>query len=136
MSTYSQHQGTAARFGERAKQEATHPVTTVIGVIVGAVVVGALVGLLLASIVQGPATAQVHRAGAHGKAAILQDTHRVAAGAQTQAQSKSSAEGFTTARTVIVRSPARGGFAVGRTFDVGGAAANTQGPSSGSGSQP
>ena len=134
MSTYSQHQETAPRLGERAARKASHPVTTVIGVIVGAVVVGALVGLLLASIAQGPATTQIHRAGAHGKAALLQDMHRVAAGAQTQAQSKSAAEGFTAARTVIVRIPTRGGFAVGRSFDGGGA--NTQGPNGASSSQP
>ena len=134
MSTYSQNQETAPQYRERATHGLRHSVTTAIGMVLGAVLVGAVVGLLLAALIEGPPAVQVHHAGAHGKVGILQDMQRVAAGTATEAQGAS--EGSASARTVIERSPARGGFAVGRTFDVGGAAANTQGPATAGEPQP
>ena len=133
MSTYSHHQqATAPQFGERTEHRVAHPLATTIGVIVGAVVVGALIALLIAAAVEGPATAQIHRGGGHGRSAIHQQMQQVAASAATQTQS--TGEGTTAASTAVKRSPARGGFAVGRTFDIGGAAATTSGSGSGAGS--
>jgi len=135
MSTYSQHQqGTAAQFGARTEHRVTHPLATTIGVIVSAVVVGALIALLIAAAVEGPATAQIHRGGSHGRSAIHQQMQQVAASAATQTQS--AGEGTQVASTAVKRSPARGGFAVGRTFDIGGAAATTIGNGTGSSTQP
>jgi predicted lipid-binding transport protein (Tim44 family) len=95
MSTYSHQQGTAPQYGERAEREASHPVTTVIGVILGAVVVGALVGLLLAAMIQGPVATQAHRAGAHGRVTSM---HRLEAGAAGVAVASASAAPSLSAR--------------------------------------
>jgi hypothetical protein len=133
MSTHSQHHHeTAPRFADRAEREARHPLATTVGVIVGAIVVGALVGLLLAAAIEGPATAQIHRGGGHGRAAIHHQMQQVTASAATQ----SSGEAAVVTSSAVKRSPARGGFAVGRTFDIGGAAATTSGTGAGSSSQP
>jgi hypothetical protein len=133
MSTHSQHHHeTAPRFGDRAEREARRPLATTVGVIVGAIFVGALVGLLLAAVIEGPATAQIHRGGGHGRTAIHHQMQQVTASAATQ----SSGEAAVVTSSAVKRSPARGGFAVGRTFDIGGAAATTSGAGAGSSSQP
>ena len=136
MSTHSQHHHeTAPRFGDRAEREARRPLATTVGVIVGAIVVGALVGLLLAAVIEGPATAQIHRGGGHGRTAIHHQMQQVTASAATQTQS--SGEAAVVTSSAVERSPARGGFAVGRTFDIGGAAAAaTSGTGAGSSTQP
>jgi hypothetical protein len=134
MSTHSQHHHeTAPRFADRAEREARHPLATTVGVIVGAIVVGALVGLLLAAAIEGPATAQIHRGGGHGRAAIHHQMQQVTASAATQ----SSGEAAVVTSSAVKRSRARGGFPVGRAFDIGGsAAATTSGTGAGSSSQP
>ena len=134
MSTYSQqHQATAAQFGGRAERATQHPLARTIGVIVGAIVVGAFIGLLLAAAIEGPATAQIHRGGGHGRTALHQ---QMMASAATQTQTQGAGEGTPAARSVVKRSPARGGFAVGRTFDIGGAAATAHAAGTASRAQP
>ena len=128
MSTYSQQQQrTAPQVWGRAERATQHHLARTIGVIVGAIVVGAFIGLLLAAAIEGPATAQIHRGGGHGRTALHQQMQRVAASSATQTQTQSTGEGTPAANSGAQRSHARGGFAVGRTFDVGGAAATTIG---------
>ena len=140
MTTYSHHHGSASHLGGHAARGTQYPAATTIGVIVGAVVVGALVGLLLAALIQGPATAQIHRGGGHGRVATLhhlQQSAQSAAAAETgAAAAQTGAASEAAAQPAPSRSHARGGFAVGRTFDVGGSAARAHGTRPVGGAQP
>ena len=99
-----------------------------IGIIVAAIVCGVLMGLLIKVATSGPATTVAihHVGGAHGRAAALarmQETLAAQnAAAQSEAAAAQTAQGTAQSGPSsnqvragsLTRSPARGGFAVGR----------------------
>jgi hypothetical protein len=85
-----------------------HPLISTLAAVVAAVVAGALIGVLFTIVVAGAPVAQQHRAGGdHARAAAV---HRAAIAATSGAH---TVIGATTA--AATRSPARSGFAVGKT---------------------
>ncbi len=84
-----------------------HPMVATAATVTAAVVAGALVGILFSLLFQGAPVAQQHRAGGHH--ARVAASHVVAVGAV----GNHTVIGATTRGAT--RSPARGGFAVGRT---------------------
>jgi len=91
-----------------------HPTIATVAAVIAAVVAGALIGILFSVIFTGAPAATQHRGGGHSKAAVSA-VHGSAAVA-TETAGARTVIASTTGRT---RSPARGGFAVGRTEGAG-----------------
>ena len=113
MSTYTIHpQG---RHHGATAWTLQHPLASTIAALVGAVAVGVLVGILFSMLFAGTEAAPQHRAGGHAQTTV----------AAKQAAATAVAAAEVTGHTVIAsttsgtRSPARGGFAVGRTAGAG-----------------
>jgi hypothetical protein len=93
-----------------------HPLASTVAALAGAVAVGVLVGVLFSVLFTGTGAAPQHRAGGHATATAAARSLGVAVAVDTTA---------TTGPTVVAavtsgaRSPARGGFAVGRTAGAG-----------------
>jgi hypothetical protein len=91
-----------------------HPMIATAAALTTAVVAGALIGILFSVIFAGAPTATQHRAGGHAKATVA--AARGSAAVATETVGARTVIASTTSRT---RSPARGGFAVGRTEGAG-----------------
>ena len=77
----------------------------------GAIIVGVLIGFLFSVLFSGVEPTAQYRAGGHAWATVLTSTRAAAASAVAVVE---GADGVATSAT-RTRSPARGGFAVGRT---------------------
>lgn len=88
-----------------------HPLVSTVATLLAAVVAGVLIGVLFSALFAGTPAATQHRAGGHALAKVA-----AAQLAATVAQSETAVVGVTTGES---RSPARGGFAVGRTAGAG-----------------
>jgi hypothetical protein len=91
-----------------------HPLITTVLILAAAVIVGVLAGILFSLLVDSAKVAPVHRAGGHGQPTVAAARHASAAAA--------SVESSGTAAPAMMsgeRSPARGGFAVGRSSGAG-----------------
>lgn len=123
------HAGATAPYGRtEARWREQHPVAATLGLIVAAIVCGVLLGLLIDAASSGPATtiATHHAGGAHGRAAVLARVQESLTAENAAAQSRAAAAQArqTTAQSDLSsnrirvkgleRTPARGGFAVGR----------------------
>jgi hypothetical protein len=108
MSTYTTHP--LKRHHRTTAWTLTHPVTATVAVLVAAVVAGVLIGGLLSEVLDGTPAAQQHRAGGHATAAVAAARHATAAATD---------EGVVVSTRSFARSPARGGFAVGRAEGAG-----------------
>lgn len=92
-----------------------HPAIATAATIAGAVLVGVVLGMLFSVVSAGTESASLHRAGGHALATVAQAEHAAAAAVTAVAGTDS-----TTARHIAsTRSPARGGFAVGRAPGAG-----------------
>ena len=114
MDTYSARGNVRSRRGAIAwgeQHEAVAAVTTV----VAAVLAGLLIGILLSAPFSDGHTATLHRAGGHALATVAQAQHAAAVTVATV----TGGEIVSSAHIAGTRSPARGGFAVGRTSGAG-----------------
>jgi hypothetical protein len=110
MNTYSAQGNVQSRRGAIAwgeQHQAVAAVTTV-----GA---GLLIGILLSAPFSDAQTATLHRAGGHALATVAQAQHAAAATVATV----TGGEIASPSHIAGTRSPARGGFAVGRTSGAG-----------------
>ena len=109
MSTYTIHPR------ERSHHSATawtlqHPAIATVAALAAAVLAGVLIGVLFNIVFSGTEAAPLHRAGGHAMAATIN---------VAQPATAASESGKYVAHIKSVRSPARGGFAVGRTEGAG-----------------
>jgi len=119
MSTYTVHPH------ERHHHDATawtlqHPTMSTVASLAAAVVAGVLIGVLLSVVFSGAEPAALHRAGGHALATVTQAQH-AAAGAAAAVTSSfgTSVAHIKSPHIKSLRSPARGGFAVGRAEGAG-----------------
>jgi hypothetical protein len=112
MSTYTIHQ--RKRHHSASEWTLHHPAIATAATVIAAVMAGALIGILFSVIFTGAPTATQHRGGGHAKAAP--STAYGGAAAATETVGARTVIAPTTGRT---RSPARGGFAVGRAEGAG-----------------
>jgi hypothetical protein len=94
-----------------------HQGATTIAAIAFAVLAGVLLGILLSMASSGTGSAALHRAGGHALGTVAQAQH--AAAAAVTAVTTATSGDATAVRGGSTRSPARGGFAVGRTAGAG-----------------
>jgi hypothetical protein len=87
--------------------------TSAVAVLAGAVLIAVLIGVVLGAPLTGTQTATLHRAGGHALATQAQHAAAASVVAVTGAETASPS------RIRGTRSPARGGFAVGRTSGAG-----------------
>jgi hypothetical protein len=114
MSTYTIHPH------ERHHHGATtwtlqHPAFSTIAALAAAVVAGVLIGILFSLLFSGTEAAVLHRAGGHALAAVTQAQHAATAAVATV----TATEPAVVRHIASTRSPARGGFAVGRSEGAG-----------------
>ncbi len=86
-----------------------------VAALAAAVVVGVLVGILFSVLMSGTESAALHRAGGHAMATVTQAQHAAVAAAAAVA----ATEPAVIRHIESTRSPARGGFAVGRSAGAG-----------------
>ena len=115
MSTYSVHPH------ERHHRGATewtlqHPAMSTVAALAAAVVVGVLVGILFSLVFAGTEPAALHRAGGHALPTVAQAQGAAAA---TAVAAVAATEPVVRTHIASTRSPARGGFAVGRSEGAG-----------------
>jgi hypothetical protein len=92
-----------------------HQAITAAATVAVAVLVGVLLGILFSVASSGTESVSLHRAGGHALATVAQAEHAAAAAVTAVAET-----GSTTSRHIAsTRSPARGGFAVGRAPGAG-----------------
>lgn len=114
MTTLSHSTSTAPRSGSGTRRWSTdHPYAATTGLMLAAIVCGVLVGLLFNAVMSGAEPTAIHRGGGTAKAAVI---HRVQSGQTAAARANAVLGGFTFSSE---RSPARGGFAVGRAAGDG-----------------
>jgi len=89
-----------------------HPAMSTVAALAAAVVVGVLVGILFSVLMSGTESAALHRAGGHALATVPLAQHAAVAAAVT------APEPAVIKHIASARSPARGGFAVGRSADA------------------
>jgi hypothetical protein len=109
MSTYTIHPR------ERAHHDATawtlqHPAISTVAALAAAVLAGVLIGVLFNIVFSGTEATPQHRAGGHALAATINVAQPAAA---------ASEDSQYATHIKSVRSPARGGFAVGRADGAG-----------------
>ena len=92
-----------------------HPAMSTVAALAAAVVVGVLVGILFSVLMSGTESAALHRAGGHAMATVTQAQHAAVAAAAAVTVT----EPALTRHIASTRSPARGGFAVGRSEGAG-----------------
>lgn len=90
-----------------------HPAMSTVAALAAAVVVGVLVGILFSVLMSGTESAALHRAGGRAKATVTQAQHAAVAAAVA------ATEPAAIRHIESTRSPARGGFAVGRSAGAG-----------------
>jgi hypothetical protein len=116
MSTATGHPG-RAQYDGAERWTGRHPLAATATVIVLTILCGALLGLAMSAFASGPGQADVHRGGGshagRGAGAAVQQTQTAAlsASAGHTERAAAAADGAGEPR----RSPARGGFAVGRS---------------------
>jgi hypothetical protein len=128
MSTYTiQPQERRHHATERSLR---HPLLATVAALAAAVLVGVLVGIFFSLLFDGAKAAPMHRAGGHALPTVATAQHMAAA-----AVSAETGDAVVAAQTSRERSPARGGFAVGRTAGAGSGfiviAAGTRAPARG-----
>ncbi len=89
--------------------------TATVAVLVCAVLIGVLIGVIVSAPLTGAQTATLHRAGGHALATVAQAQHAAAA----TVAAVTGGEIASPAHIRGTRSPARGGFAVGRASGAG-----------------
>ena len=114
MNTFSVRTPTTRRGGSPA-WTLRHPVTSTVAVLVCAVLIGVLIGVLVSAPLTGTQTATLHRAGGHALATVAQAQHA----AVVTVAAVTGGEIASPSRIRGTRSPARGGFAVGRASGAG-----------------
>ena len=105
----------ATRRGGSTAWTLKHPLTSTVAVLAGAVLIGALIGVLLSAPFADVQTATLHRAGGHALTTVAQAQHAAAA----TVAAVTAGEIASPAHIGGTRSPARGGFAVGRSSGAG-----------------
>ncbi len=106
MSTYTVHPH--ERHHRASEWTLQHPLVATVAALVAAVLAGALIGILFGLGLSEAPTATQHRAGGHALATVSAAQHAAIAAEQ-------SSGAVVVASVDRLRSPARGGFAVGRT---------------------
>lgn len=117
MNTLSAQTTTGGRHVGAIAWTDQHQGVTTIAAIAVAVLAGVLLGILFSMASSGPGSAALHRAGGHALATVAQAQHAAAAAVTTVATAGSG--DATAVRDSSTRSPARGGFAVGRAAAAG-----------------
>jgi hypothetical protein len=114
MNSLSTHAGSRRRHVGAIAWTNEHQGTTTVVAIAAAVLAGVLLGLLFSVASPGTESISLHRAGGHATATVAQAERAVAV------VSTAVGHGTTTALHITsTRSPARGGFAVGRAQGAG-----------------
>ena len=116
MNTLSAHTTSAHRHVGAVAWTDRHQGTTTLAAIAAAVLAGVLLGILFSMASSGTGSAALHRAGGHALATVAQAQHAAAAAV---AAVTTSTGGGAVAAPRSTRSPARGGFAVGRAAGAG-----------------
>jgi hypothetical protein len=117
MNTYSAQGNVDSRRGAIAWGE-RHQLVAAVTTAAAAVLVGLLIGILLSVPFSEAQTATLHRAGGHALATAAQAQHAAAASV-VAATAVSGGEIASPSHIRGTRSPARGGFAVGRADGAG-----------------
>lgn len=91
-----------------------HQAVAAVTTIAAALLAGVLIGILLSAPSSGAQTATLHRAGGHALTTVAQAQHAAAASVVAVTAGEIAARSHRG-----TRSPARGGFAVGRTSGAG-----------------
>lgn len=114
MATYTAHQGSSRRQHGAIAWTNEHQGATTLAAIAVAVLTGVLLGILFSMASGDSAPAVLHRAGGHALTTVAAAQHAAVA-----AVSQATSGDVVAARVSRTRSPARGGFAVGRTAGAG-----------------
>ena len=114
MSTYTVHPHERHHHGA-TEWTLQHPAMSTVAALAAAVVVGVLVGILFSVVLSGTEPAALHRAGGHATATVTQAQHAAVAAATAV----TATEPAVIKHIASTRSPARGGFAVGRSEGAG-----------------
>jgi hypothetical protein len=114
MSTLSA-QTPATRHERAAARALRHPTASTIAVLAVAVLAGVLIGVILSAPSTDAPAATLHRAGGHALATVAQAQHAAAA----TVVAVTGGEIASPAHIPGERSPARAGFAVGRSSGAG-----------------
>ena len=114
MSTYTIHPHKRHHVGATA-WTLQHPAMSTIASLAAAVVAGVLIGILFSVLMSGTESAALHRAGGHALATVTQAQHAAVAAAAAV----TATEPAVIRHIASTRSPARGGFAVGRSEGAG-----------------
>jgi hypothetical protein len=114
MSTYTIHPHERRHHGA-TEWTLRHPAISTVAALAAAVVAGVLVGILFSVLMSGTESAALHRAGGHALATVTQAQHAAVAAAAAV----TATEPAVIKRIASTRSPARGGFAVGRSEGAG-----------------
>ena len=117
MNTLSAQTTTGHRHVSAIAWTDQHQGVTTIAAIAVAVLAGVLLGILISTASSGPGPAALHRAGGHALATVAQAQH--AAVAAVTAVTTATSGDAATVHSSSTRSPARGGFAVGRSAGAG-----------------
>jgi hypothetical protein len=110
MSTYTIHP--QERHHSATDWTLHHPLIATVAALLAAVLAGVLIGVLFSLVLAGAPAATQHRAGGHALATVAAAQHAAAT-------TIGAARTATSATADDWRSPARGGFAVGRTTGAG-----------------
>jgi hypothetical protein len=114
MATYTAHQGTSRRHHGAIAWTDEHQGATTVAAIAVAVLTGVLLGILFSMVTGDTAPAALHRAGGHALTTVAAAQHAAVAAVE-----QATGGDVVAARASRTRSPARGGFAVGRTAGAG-----------------
>jgi hypothetical protein len=114
MSSFSTPAGRGSRHVATIEWTDQHQGMTAVAAIAVAVLAGALLGILLSVASAGTGSAMLHRAGGHALGTVTQAQHAALAAVTTVTGGEAA-----TAHDAGIRSPARGGFAVGRAEGAG-----------------
>ena len=114
MGTYTVHPHERHHHGA-TEWTLQHPAMSTVAALAAALVVGVLVGILFSVVLSGTESAALHRAGGHAMATVTQAQHAAVAAAAAITATEPAVIGHIAS----TRSPARGGFAVGRSEGAG-----------------
>jgi hypothetical protein len=115
MSTYTAQTTFSRRSDGTTAWTLQHPMAATLAALAAAVLAGVLIGILFSAVLSGSGAAAQHRAGGHALATVAAAQHAAVAATATAANGR----GVRAERAERLRSPARGGFAVGRTAGAG-----------------
>ena len=113
MTTYTAQTAISRRRSGTTAWTSQHPVISTLAALAAAVLAGVLIGILFSGVLSGTQAVPQHRAGGHaGGGHGPRDAARV--GGRRERRRR-----LPSAHSKSLRSPARGGFAVGRTAGAG-----------------